>query len=72
MLSGSARQAEIRMDLLTGVTLRDYQLAGVEWLVRLREQKLNGILADEMGLGKTAQSIAFISHLISSGEFVCN
>jgi ATP-dependent DNA helicase len=38
--------------LITGATLRDYQLYGVEWLVGLYENGLNGILADEMGLGK--------------------
>lgn len=36
-------------------TLRSYQLAGVEWLISLYENGLNGILADEMGLGKTLQ-----------------
>ncbi len=39
-------------DLITGATLRDYQLAGVQWMVSLYENGLNGILADEMGLGK--------------------
>lgn len=43
--------------------MRDYQLAGVEWLVSLWENGLNGILADEMGLGKTLQTIGFIAHL---------
>lgn len=38
--------------LITGATLRDYQLYGVEWLIGLYENGLNGILADEMGLGK--------------------
>lgn len=38
--------------LVTGGVLRDYQLAGVEWMVSLYENGLNGILADEMGLGK--------------------
>jgi ATP-dependent DNA helicase len=38
--------------LVTGGILRDYQLAGVEWLITLWENGLNGILADEMGLGK--------------------
>ncbi len=38
--------------LITGATLRDYQLAGVQWMVSLYENGLNGILADEMGLGK--------------------
>jgi ATP-dependent DNA helicase len=38
--------------LVTGCTLREYQIVGVEWLISLWEQGLNGILADEMGLGK--------------------
>lgn len=40
--------------LITGATLRDYQLYGVEWLIGLYENGLNGILADEMGLGKVS------------------
>ncbi len=32
--------------------LRHYQLEGLNWLVRLYENKINGILADEMGLGE--------------------
>ncbi|CAO3630681.1 unnamed protein product [Cunninghamella echinulata] len=55
----SARQPS----LVTGGVLRDYQLAGVEWLISLWENGLNGILADEMGLGKTLQTISFIAHL---------
>ncbi|KAG2213535.1 hypothetical protein INT47_009209 [Mucor saturninus] len=57
----SARQPS----LVTGGILRDYQLAGVEWLISLWENGLNGILADEMGLGKTLQTIGFIAHLKS-------
>lgn len=49
--------------LVTGATLRDYQLEGVAWLVSLYENGLNGILADEMGLGKTLQTISFLAHL---------
>jgi ATP-dependent DNA helicase len=57
--------------LITGCTMRDYQLVGLEWLIGLYQQGLNGILADEMvlisiyrqGLGKTLQTIAFIAHL---------
>jgi len=33
--------------------LREYQLAGVTWLISLYQNGLNGILADQMGLGKT-------------------
>ncbi|KAI8065726.1 SNF2 family N-terminal domain-containing protein [Gongronella butleri] len=57
--TASARQPR----LVTGGVLRDYQLAGVEWLISLWENGLNGILADEMGLGKTLQTISFIAHL---------
>lgn len=49
--------------LLTGTTLKPYQLEGVQWLISLFENGLNGILADEMGLGKTVQVIGFISFL---------
>lgn len=41
-----------------------YQLAGVEWMVSLYNNNLNGILADEMGLGKTVQTIALLSYLV--------
>jgi SNF2 family DNA or RNA helicase len=43
--------------------LREYQHVGLDWLVSLYENKLNGILADEMGLGKTIQTIALLAHL---------
>jgi len=52
---------------VTGGQLREYQLAGVEWLVSLFENGLNGILADEMGLGKTLQCIAFLAYLRERG-----
>ncbi len=41
-------------------TLRQYQLAGFDWLTRLAANNLGGILADEMGLGKTVQTLAFL------------
>src|SRR5205085_9011751 len=41
-------------------TLREYQLAGWQWLTRLAANNLGGILADEMGLGKTVQTLAFL------------
>jgi len=47
--------------------LRPYQLLGVEWLISLWENGLNGILADEMGLGKTLQCITFFAHLVNKG-----
>jgi len=44
-------------------TLRAYQLEGLNWLVSLHDNGLNGILADEMGLGKTVQTIALLAYL---------
>ncbi|GAD95603.1 SNF2 family helicase/ATPase, putative [Paecilomyces variotii No. 5] len=43
--------------------MRDYQIAGLNWLVSLHENGISGILADEMGLGKTLQTISFIGYL---------
>ncbi len=43
--------------------MRDYQLQGLNWLISLFENGINGILADEMGLGKTLQSISFLGYL---------
>ncbi|KAL5118908.1 chromatin remodeling complex Adenosinetriphosphatase [Pleosporales sp. CAS-2024a] len=44
-------------------TMRDYQVAGLNWLISLHENGISGILADEMGLGKTLQTISFIGYL---------
>lgn len=40
-----------------------FQHIGLDWLVTMHDQKLNGILADEMGLGKTIQTISLLAHL---------
>ena len=49
--------------VLKNGTLRDYQLEGLNWLVRLYNNGISGILADEMGLGKTVQTVAMIGYL---------
>lgn len=49
--------------LADGVTLKNYQQVGLNWLYLLYRKNLSCILADEMGLGKTCQVIAFISLL---------
>ena len=36
--------------------LKEYQLEGLNWLLKLHSMNINGILADEMGLGKTIQT----------------
>ncbi|KAK2739858.1 hypothetical protein FQN57_006434 [Myotisia sp. PD_48] len=46
-----------------GGEMRDYQIAGLNWLVSLHENGISGILADEMGLGKTLQTISFLGYL---------
>jgi SNF2 family DNA or RNA helicase len=43
---------------------RGMQMVGLEWMVSLYNNGLNGILADEMGLGKTIQSISLITYLV--------
>jgi len=43
-------------------TLRDYQLAGLNWLVFLNEYGFSGVLADDMGLGKTIQALAYLQY----------
>ncbi|KAI9505599.1 SNF2 family N-terminal domain-containing protein [Coemansia spiralis] len=55
-------------DILVGGTLKEYQLHGLEWMVSLYNNHLNGILADEMGLGKTIQTISLITYLIEKKQ----
>lgn len=43
--------------------MRPYQIQGLNWMVSLHHNGLNGILADEMGLGKTLQTISFLGYL---------
>eukprot|EP01103_Thecamoeba_quadrilineata_P008118 TRINITY_DN178_c0_g1_i1.p1 TRINITY_DN178_c0_g1~~TRINITY_DN178_c0_g1_i1.p1 ORF type:complete len:1214 (-),score=312.38 TRINITY_DN178_c0_g1_i1:29-3670(-) len=51
-------------EILVGGVLKEYQMYGLQWLVSLYNNNLNGVLADEMGLGKTIQTIALVSYLI--------
>jgi superfamily II DNA or RNA helicase len=46
-----------------GLTLRSYQLEGVNWLLWNWFHKRSCILADEMGLGKTIQTACFLHTL---------
>jgi len=46
--------------------MRTYQLEGLNWMLRLHENGINGILADEMGLGKTLQTISLLGYLKQS------
>ncbi|KAJ5182752.1 hypothetical protein N7492_000368 [Penicillium capsulatum] len=50
--------------ILVGGTLKEYQMKGLQWMISLYNNNLNGILADEMGLGKTIQTISLITYII--------
>lgn len=54
---------DIEQPKMLQAQLKEYQLKGLNWLVNLYEQGINGILADEMGLGKTVQSISVMAYL---------
>jgi ATP-dependent helicase STH1/SNF2 len=60
--------------ILVGGTLKEYQVKGLQWMISLYNNNLNGILADEMGLGKTIQTISLVTYLIErkkqSGPFL--
>lgn len=47
--------------IMSGGTMRDYQLEGLTWMYEICLQGLSGILADEMGLG--ACSCCDITHI---------
>ncbi|CAG8436971.1 6239_t:CDS:10 [Funneliformis caledonium] len=50
--------------MMKGGTLKEYQVKGLQWMISLYNNRLNGILADEMGLGKTIQTISLVTYLI--------
>ncbi|KAF6820507.1 Chromatin structure-remodeling complex subunit snf21 [Colletotrichum sojae] len=51
-------------NILVGGKLKEYQVKGLQWMISLYNNNLNGILADEMGLGKTIQTISLVTYLI--------
>lgn len=50
-------------ETMAEITLKDYQLVGLNWLHLLWTKRMSCILADDMGLGKTAQVISFLAQL---------
>lgn len=54
--------------MLVGGRLKEYQVKGLQWMISLYNNNLNGILADEMGLGKTIQTISLITYLIEKKQ----
>lgn len=65
--SADVEEIDVQPSILVGPngkgTMRSYQLAGLQWMVSLYNNQLNGILADEMGLGKTIQCISLLAYL---------
>ncbi|KAI4131613.1 MAG: hypothetical protein LQ338_001127 [Usnochroma carphineum] len=57
-------EIKVQPSLLIGGTLKEYQIKGLQWMVSLYNNNLNGLLADEMGLGKTIQTISLLTYLI--------
>ncbi len=47
--------------------LRDYQIAGFQWLVRHAQSGAGACLADDMGLGKTLQTLCLLLYRASLG-----
>lgn len=68
------KDQEVLQPKILKARLKEYQLKGLNWLVNLYNQGINGILADDMGLGKTIQSISLLGHLYEtekvSGPFL--
>jgi len=56
----SATELEPQLPVTFQATLRDYQLEGFAWLVRLAHWGVGACLADDMGLGKTIQALALL------------
>ncbi|XP_060522592.1 SWI/SNF-related matrix-associated actin-dependent regulator of chromatin subfamily A containing DEAD/H box 1 homolog isoform X2 [Cylas formicarius] len=62
-VAAGASVKEQPRNLSSSLKLTGYQMIGLNWLVVLHSQGVNGILADEMGLGKTIQIISFLAYL---------
>ncbi|MEQ2159283.1 Transcription activator BRG1, partial [Goodea atripinnis] len=62
MVNGMLKQYQVSSS--NSNTVVPCAIKGLEWLVSLYNNNLNGILADEMGLGKTIQTIALITYLM--------
>ena len=53
---------------MKGGKLKSYQMMGLNWMISLYNNNLNGMLADEMGLGKTIQTISLFAYLIGNKQ----
>jgi len=46
--------------ILVGGKLKDYQIKGLQWMVSLYNNRLNGILADEMVSSRFSRSVCLV------------
>ncbi|EFN58004.1 hypothetical protein CHLNCDRAFT_34395 [Chlorella variabilis] len=60
---GAGHRLQVQPSVISGGKMREYQLQGLNWLIHLYDNGINGILADEMGLGKTLQTISLLGYL---------
>lgn len=51
--------------------MRDYQVRGLNWLIGLYENGINGILGDEMGLGEINLFLYFYRKKNHKNQFEC-
>ena len=67
--SAWAKAQERVFELPAGLAaeLRDYQLEGYRWLMRLADSGFGAVLADDMGLGKTVQTLALLLQRAAGG-----
>ncbi|GMH62640.1 hypothetical protein TL16_g03522 [Triparma laevis f. inornata] len=68
LATAQSKRRVIRVDtqpslLVPTCQMHPYQLEGLNWMIKLHDNGINGILADEMGLGKTLQTISLIAYL---------
>ena len=66
----SKEKIAVQPSILIGGTLKEYQLKGLQWMVSLYNNKLNGILADEMGLVRDnrSQTVLWLTRLITGED----
>uniref|UniRef100_A0A061QM65 SWI/SNF-related matrix-associated actin-dependent regulator of chromatin subfamily A member 5 n=1 Tax=Tetraselmis sp. GSL018 TaxID=582737 RepID=A0A061QM65_9CHLO len=62
-LGNQAHRLTVQPSCISFGTMREYQMQGLNWLIHLYDNGINGILADEMGLGKTLQTISLLGYL---------
>ncbi|CAL8068628.1 unnamed protein product [Calicophoron daubneyi] len=61
--AGTVDRFETSPWFVKGGEMRDYQIRGLNWMIQLHRDNINGILADEMGLGKTLQTISLLGYI---------